>query len=663
MRQQKTEEAKKAFQFIIDKYPYAQAWDQFGWFWQIAEASRKSIKKMETGSIMEEAERKPTGPVTTVVLSDPGTEDFVDYARYGEFKNVGTKDYYYLVKDQKGLSIAVGEGIHPNTSSIKADPEYKKALAEKRLSFNTPDEEWGLVHSPDLEAAFLKWSIAPQPPGLRLFYEAPILEKAGQIKHALKCYYAIVVHFPSSYGITYFKTPWYVGQAAISKIRFLLRAHPEFGMKLVDADIRAINGFDDIIANDIVITNPGRFVKAEAREKPKALSLPSSLNIKQQRGEGRVRLVQYEGGDWQLLVDNKPYVIRAVTYAPTKVGQSPQEGTLGNWMYEDFNNNGKIDGPYDAFVDKNRNNIQDADEPAVGDFRLMQEMGANTIRLYHQPNQVNKELLRELYKAYGIRVIMGDYLGVYALGSGASWNPGTDYSNQEQRKNMLESVRQMVEEFKDEPYLLFWLLGNENVYGVACNAKSDPETFYKFVDEAAKLIKSLDPQHPVAICNGDVLYLDRFGKNASNVDIFGANAYRGDYGFGFLWRQIRQEADRPAFITEFGCPAYYEGKSREEGEASQAEYLAGSWEDIEDNMAFREGAGNSLGGVVFEWLDEWWKAYEPYIHDTKGLWLGPFPDGTMHEEWLGLSGQGDGKSSPFLRHLRQAYYMYQKKWR
>ncbi len=667
MRQNKFEESKKIFQLIIDKYPYAQAWDQFGWYWLIAEASKKSIKKMETGSIeLEEEKSKAAIPQTQINLYDPGKEDFVDYAKYGEFKNIGTKDYQYVVRDQPGLSQAVGEGIYPNTSSLKNDPAYKKALKEKRFGFNQPDEEWSFVHSPDLEAAFFKWATAPQPQGVKLFYEGLLLEKSGLIKHALKCYYAIAVHFPASYGITYFKTPWYVGQAAISKINFILRRHPELGYKLLDADIRIVNGFDNDVSNDIVITNPGRFVKIDSAPAGKTkLKNPGgeSLKIKQRRGQGRVRLVQYESGDWQLLVNDSPYTIHGITYSPTKVGQSPHEGTLGNWMEEDFNTNGRIDGPYDAFVDKDQNNLQDKDEPAVGDFKLMQEMGVNTIRLYHQPKEINKELLRDLYNSYGIRVIMGDYLGVYALGSGASWNPGTDYTDEGQRKSMLESVTKMVMEFKDEPYVLFWLLGNENIYGVACNAKAQPEAFFKFVNEAAILIKALDPGHPVAICSGDVLFLDKFAKNASEVDIFGANAYRGDYGFGFLWRQVKTEADRPAFITEFGCSAYSEGKTQEEGEYLQAEYHRGCWEDIESNMAFGEGSGNALGGIVFEWLDEWWKGYEPSIHDKKGLWIGPFPDGTMHEEWLGICGQGNGALSPFLRHLRRAYFMYQEKWR
>jgi beta-glucuronidase len=293
----------------------------------------------------------------------------------------------------------------------------------------------------------------------------------------------------------------------------------------------------------------------------------------------------------------------------------------------------------------------------------MREMGVNTVRVYHQPNELKKELLRDLYRTYGIRAIVGDYLGVYAIGSGAQWNPGTDYTNPDQRAKMTESVLKMVRAYKDEPFVLCWLLGNENIYGVACNAKSKPDEFFAFVNEVALKIKEIDPEHPVGICSGDVLYLDKFGKNCPDVDMFGANAYRGNYGFGAFWRQVKEETDKPAFITEYGCPAYYEGKSPDEGEEAQAEYHRGSWEDIQNNMALGEGAGNAIGGIVFEWLDEWWKAYEPAFHDTQGMWAGPFADGFMHEEWLGICGQGDGSASPFLRQQRKVYSTYRKLWK
>jgi len=659
MRQEKFADAKKIFKIIIDKYGYGQAWDPRGWFWSIKLAAEQSIKKIDTGSIEVEQKKKVSQLPTKVVLFDPGKEDFVNYAKYGEFKNIGTKDYQYVVNDQAGLMAAVGEGVYPNTGAVRQDPELKKAIKEKRLE----GDLWDFLYAPDQEAAFLKWATCSEPPGVRLFYTGLILERAGLITQAIKAYYAIVVHFPGSYGWTYWHTPWYVGVAAIAKINFLLRRNPQLGYKLEGAQIKIRNGFDNDISNDQAETNPGKFVKIDlTQEASRIRPTAESVGIKKKVGKGKVRLVQYNNDDWQLLVDNKPYVIKGITYAPTKVGQSPDEGTLGNWMEEDFNKNGKIDGPYDSFVDKNKNNIQDANEPSIGDFKLMQDMGVNTIRLYHHPLKINKELLRDLYNTYGIRVIVGDFLGKYAIGSGAAWNPGTDYNNPEHKKNMIASVTQMVNEFKDEPYVLFWLLGNENVYGYACNANEEPDAYFKFANEVAKIIKTLDPEHPVAICSGDILYLDKFGKDAPDIDIFGTNAYRGDYGFGAFWKQVKQESGKPAFITEFGCPSYAEGKSADEAEELQAQYHLGSWEDIQNNMAFGNGEGDALGGVVFEWLDEWWKAYEPAIHDTKGLWTGPFPDGYMHEEWLGVCGQGDGKLSPFLRQLRKSYYMYQKKW-
>jgi beta-glucuronidase len=660
MRQGKIEQAKKIFNLIISKYPFAQAWDPRGWFWTVADASKKSIDKLE-GRSRAQTEEVKRERETKIVLYDPGTEVVVDYEKYGQFRNRGTKDYRYVIKDQEGLIQAVGEGIYPNTTSVRWDPEFRKARKEKRLQGN----HWDFLRSKDLEAAFLKWAIAPEPPAIKLFYTGLILEKSGLIKQAIKAYYAIVVHFPGSYGWTYWHTPWYVAQAAISKIKFLLRRHPELGYKLKGAHIRIINGYDHDLSNDIVLADPGRFVKLGVIEKVKSkLKIKSSkLKIKRRIGTGRVRLVQYINGRWQLLVDDEPYIIKGITYAPTKVGQSPDSGTLADWSREDMNQNGRPDGPYDAFVDKNLNNRQDADEPAVGDFQLMKEMGVNTIRLYHHPQRPDKKLLRDLYNNYGIMVIMADFLGKYALGSGTSWYEGTDYRNPQHQKNMLQSVMMMVEEFKDEPYILFWLLGNENVYGVACNADKYPQAFFKFANTVAKEIKKIDKNHPVAICSGDTLFLDTFGRLSPDIDIFGTNAYRGRYGFGYLWQAVKEEADKPVFITEYGCPAYAQGQLRQQAEELQADYHRGAWEDIILNTEPDSGVGNSIGGIVFEWLDEWWKAYEPALHDTKNLFAGPFPDGYMHEEWLGLCSQGDGKYSPFLRQLRKSYYLYKELWK
>lgn len=669
MNHGRSDEAKKLFQKIIDEYKWSQAWDPRGWFWSVAEKSQASLDMLAGKPKKEEPKKEiKKGPKTVIRLAFKGKEEVIDYTKYGKFTDVGTKEYRYEVDDPKGLSQAVGEGIYPNTGTVLKDPGYLKAKKEGRLD----GSHWDYVHSDDLEAAFYKWATASEPWGVKLFYLGLIFEKSKMYYEALKTYQAIVVNYPSSTGWTYWHTPWYPGQAAIAKIRHIVRSHPELGLKFSGAKIQVINGFDNDIANDVVITFPGALVKKNFMDNivdyiKEKLNLDMSRvslgAAKKTLGTGEVHLEQYENGHWQLMVNGKPYIIKGITYAPTKIGQSPDKGTLVNWMTEDSDHNGKIDGPYDSWVDKNLNNKQDKDEPVVGDFQLMKELGVNTVRVYHQPFEPDKNVLREMYKNYGIRVILADFLGKYALGSGASWYEGTDYENPEHRKAMMESVRKMVMEYKDEPFVLLWLLGNENNYGVACNADKKPEAYYKFVNEVALMIKSIDPNHPVAICNGDTLYLDIFAKYAPDVDIFAANAYRGDYGFGSFWEQVFDASGKAAFITEYGCPAFAKGIVRKGQEDAQANYLFGNWLDIMFNSASSaDGVGNALGGVVFEWLDEWWKNYEPSFHDETAGAVGPFPDGYMYEEWFGLCSQGDGKNSPFMRQLRESYRLYRKLW-
>jgi beta-glucuronidase len=662
----KFEEAKSALKEAVVNYHFAQAWDPRGWFWSVSEKSQNILDKIE-GKKPYGNDVKPVAerPVTKLTLYDSGNQFPVEYKKFGKFSGIGSKDYKYEIIDQEGLAQAVGEGIYPNSTSVRWDPNFRKALKEGRLKGN----HWDYVNSPDLEAAFYRWATASEPEGVKLFYTAFALEKAGFVEQAIKAYYAIIVHFPASYGWTYWQTPWYIGPVAIAKIKYLCFRNPNLGLTLENAKVRIINSFDKDITNDVVIVDPGKLVHTNLLDKVATLPSGQKLRVKVTKkiGGERIKLVQFDNRHWRLYVDNKPYIIKGITYSPTKVGQSPDDGTLLNWMDYDYNRNNLCDGPFDAFVDKNFNNKQDADEFPIGDFQLMKNMGVNTIRIYHQPfalTEKNKKLLRQLYEEFGIMVIMGDYLGKYAIGSSADWYKGTDYENPEHQKNMLDSVTKMVNEFKDEPYILMWLLGNENVYGVACNADKKPDAFYKFCDKVAAEIKRIDNVHPIALANGDTLFLDKFAKYAANVDIFAANAYRGEFGFADLWQSVFFETGKPAFITEFGCPAYAHNLDREQAELGQAQFLEGCWQDIMSNTAFnKDGYGNALGGIVFEYLDEWWKAYEPSIHDTKGLFKGPFPDGFMYEEWLGVVSQGDGAMSPFLRQLRKGYFTLQRYWR
>ncbi len=665
MHQGKNDEAKTQFKNIITQYPWAQCFDPSrGAYWSVAEKSQDSIDVMEGKSPLTAAPVKKA-PKTIPVLKFPGTDGVVDWTKYGQFLNVGTKDYHYQITDYPGLVAALGEGIYPNISDIYRDPGYKKALRAGRLV----GSQWDFVNTTDLQAAFYKWVTAPESWGVRLFYIGVIFEKANMLPQAIRAYDAIIVNYPSTIAWTYWQTPWYPAKAAVAKIQYLIRLHPELHIEFKGAKVRIINADDP--HNFYAVTKPGNLrqlslleiAKEDLRFKPKMMPLGNPVFYS---GQGQVRFVKYSSGHWQLLVDNKPFFIKGISYMPTKVGQSPDDGTMVDWMREDDNHDGNISAPYESWVDKYGDNKRHPDEKTVGDFALMKDMGVNTLRIYYQTYmKADKPFLEKMYQGYGFKVAMSNFLGKYAIGSGATWTQGTDYENPVHQKNMMNYVRQMVMEFKDEPYILMWILGNENNYGVASNADKKPEAYFKFVNEVAKMIKSIDPNHPVAICNGDTLFVDKFGKYAPDVDAYGANVYHGNYGFDSFWDEVAEYSGKPAFITEYGAPAYG-GMSMdyEQAQQAQADYHKGNWLDILYNSAgYADGAGNSVGGMAFEWLDEWWKDYSPAVHDIKADDVGPFPGGYYFEEWFGIMGQGDGSQSPFLREPRKVYYTYKELWK
>ncbi len=605
-------------------------------------------------------------------LYDPGTEDIVDYEKYGTFVGLGTDKYEYKVTNRKGLAAAAGEGIYPN-NSIYMDPTYRVLVTKGRLA----GSQWDYVNIDNQQLAFYKWATSHDTMAVQQYYTALALEKLGEFRQAVKAYHAVVVHFPKQSGWTIFHTPLYMSRLALDRIDYLTRKHPELGMKLVDAKIRVENGYNFDPADDLYIVNPGKLIKVKPTELKRKRINVKRLPVAKTLGSGDVQAVGFNNGHWQMRVKGKPFMVKAVAYSPTPLGKSPHEGyVLDAWMKSDLNENGKIDGPFDSWVDKNKNNQKDSDEKVVGDFALMKQMGVNTIRLYH--HSMNKELLRKLYKDYGIRVIMGDLLGMYAVGSGAEWFKGTDYTDPVQQENMKKSVREMVMEYKDEPYILMWMLGNESNYGepgdpakdkvgFGSQAKLQPEAHYKFVNEVAGMIKSIDPKHLVGFSNGEIITIDILGKYSDNIDIFGTNSYRGSSGFGpSLWQDGKDFVGKPVLITEYGCPAFYAGKALAFAEEKQMEYHKGNWEDILYNSA-GSGVGNAIGGVVFEFVDEWWKAGPPpkfnaAAQESIGDFQANFPDGWMYEEWLGLVSQGDGGHSPYLRQLRKSYDYYKKVW-
>ncbi len=613
-------------------------------------------------------------PQPAFPLDQPGWGEPLDYEKFGEFQNVGTPQFRFVVKDGENLKQAVGAGIYPNELAITQQPLFHQYKEEGALQ----GSHWSWLKSDDLQKAFFVWAMAPEEKGAKTFFTAMILEKAGHLIPAIKAYYATLVHFPRSAVWGEDKNfVWYVGPASIEAIRRILRDHPQLGWDLVDASAKVEGGLDTNLSNDVITVNPGRFVRKTLAERHSELPQIEKLKILETRGKGKVTLVQFANGHWQMRVDGKPFFINGITYHPTEVGLGPHndERFLDKWMFTDKDHNGRIDAAYDAWVDANRNDRQDPDEPSIGDFQLLADMGVNAIRFMipnrnlteYDPSLINKPLLREMTEKFGIRIIACDLLGAYTQGSGASWEKGTDYTDPEQLRKMKTLVRSKVLDLKDEPFVLMWILGNENnmaadymgVNATRTNASVHPEAYARFLNEVAAMIHELDPDHPVAVGNIEFNLLDSYAKYAPALDIVGMNSYRGKEGFGSLWEDAKAMFDRPMLITEYGADAYFEGKG--EDEDGQLEYDRGNFRDIIFHQAGGPSTGNAIGGVLFQYLDEWWKDTrgDPENHQqTESAFKSPMPDGYDHEEWFGIAGQGNGENSPFKRQLRKTYFFY-----
>ncbi len=627
-----------------------------------------------------------------LTVADPGTEDVVDYEKYGTFIGAdGSVPYRYELKDTAGLAKAVGEGIYPNMTTIKENPLYKKYEEAGWLR----DGPWAHYNQRCYALNFFALSLpAGEIPRFQFMRAEAIKEAALKQRdpkialHAVKAYYAIAVHFiDQAVWSDNNVFIWYLSNAIWGKLKFLLEQFPELGLEIEPTYVKIINNNDFKVENDTVYVELGKIIKAK---KKKPINL-TSMKVVEKRGEGKVRLVKYENGHWQLLVNDKPYQVKAVRYTPTKVGESPHDNTLRNWMLTDDNNNGRPDAPYDSYIDKNKNHKQDPDEPVVGDFQLLKEMGANTIHFFHTPfhsdgalayydkklnkynskKEFNKELLRDLYNTYGIRVIVGDLLGAYTVGSGATWENGTDYRDEEQCKKMLESVRHMVLDNKDEDYILMWQLGNENnlvsegLNATKTLASAFPESYAKFLNRAAKMIHEIDPDHPVMVGNQGPGLLEYYNKYTPEIDVLGTNVYRGKEGFGDIFYYAKRTYDKPVIISEYGSDMV---DFRVDGivfdEESQVTYHRGTWTDIRNNMAGGHQVGNCLGGVVMEWLDEWWKSIHGPWDQADIVQDGnyPFQDGWGSEDFWGIMSQGDGFDSPYLRQPRKLYSFFKEEW-
>jgi beta-galactosidase/beta-glucuronidase len=378
------------------------------------------------------------------------------------------------------------------------------------------------------------------------------------------------------------------------------------------------------------------------------------------RPMAKASIRKLENGHYQLMVGNKPYLVKGVCYNPIPIGANHE---------------------YDWWSDPAK--------PWMADGKLMKEMGINTIRLYqaHKNKQEVHQLIRDLYDNYGIRTILGHWLGFWEY-------PCPFYGNREFQERVKKDVLDMVKEYKDEPGVLMWILGNENNY--SCLGRVNPWTsdevdkekdpakkkdirmriYYSYVNDISKEIHKIDKDHPVALGNGELTGLEYANKYCQDVDLVACIIYRGKT-FSNLFRSLRVTFDKPVVMAEFGADCY-DAKLKAEDQDMQAYFLESQWRQIYENLANNpKGSGNCVGGTMFEWTDEWWKHNQDFedgwkTHDTESNWsngsyyfdIDVVGNKNMNEEWFGIVAISEDLENGLNKRIpRKAYYTVREFWK
>lgn len=133
-----------------------------------------------------------------------------------------------------------------------------------------------------------------------------------------------------------------------------------------------------------------------------------------------------------------------------------------------------------------------------------------------------------------------------------------------------------------------------------------------------------------------------------DVDMWGANVYQSDYAGVVIPTFMGIPGGKPLLVSEYGFP-YANDKS--EGDAEELKVVAQAL--VNQTIAMQRNYNLSdalqqqivVGGFVFEYSDEWWKAGDPDKHDLGGTKSRDFPLGFWSEEYFGLYGAIKSNSS------------------
>jgi len=258
----------------------------------------------------------------------------------------------------------------------------------------------------------------------------------------------------------------------------------------------------------------------------------------------------------------------------------------------------------------------------IGDMASLASHGANSLRNWAVDNgREPGEVVLDRAQKNGLSVIMGIDI--------KRERHGFDYNNPDSVKKQLEWVKKDVIRMKDHPALLAWGIGNE------LNLNSTNMKVWDAVNEIAKMIHEVDPNHPVttmlAGINKDLV--NELKTRCPELDFLSVQMY-GDL-INLQTRINDSGYNGPYIVSDWGATGHWEVGKTEWGapiEQTSSEKAKSIMERYE--KAIKADSVRCIGNYVFVWQQK---------QERTPTWYGLFcetseetePIDVMHYIWNG----------------------------
>eukprot|EP00667_Euglena_gracilis_P003288 EG_transcript_3297 len=365
----------------------------------------------------------------------------------------------------------------------------------------------------------------------------------------------------------------------------------------------------------------------------------------------------------QLYVDGQPYIVRGVNYNPIFKGHDGRLPPYGEYFSSDYSESSFFSRSLSTFYtpDSFWEGIANifVPPPSYHESHLRElSKTFNTIRIYQWSRDVSHRAFLDLCHRLGVMVIVTFQMdpGIYP-----------DLTNKDTIADVETDFRHVVRVHKGHPAVLMWAISNEPNADKPDTYAGDLAPFFQIIQRLRSIRDDEEGwgryyPHPMVVPMADETDLLQQIQtyNFAAHDVWGVNAYRG-FTFGTLFTDYT--STKPLLISEFGMDAYddvittpamasafdIDANNSQVGEEQQNQAVVQLARLVEAQNSHTTAGASCIGGLVFEYTDEWWKGVSTdafhqncfldnaSIQSTCGYTsTGAAPDNRLNEEWFGL---------------------------